>query len=148
MHGEWKPMATMLFTFVRVFWLGFIHDKTCHNFLTHNWKLSHGEWKAFDLDFFKPNTWNWSNFCRFSLNLFKSSKRFLWVFSAILFTIVCIFWLGIIRDKITITFWPITANYRTVNGNLLAWIFSSQILKIDAPFAVWPEFIQAKHVCF
>jgi hypothetical protein len=52
-----------------------------------------------------------------------------------LFTFVRIFWLGFIQDKITITFWPITANYRTVNGKPLAWIFSSQILEIEAPFA-------------
>jgi hypothetical protein len=52
------------------------------------------------------------------------------------FHIVRIFWLGFIQDKITIHFWPITVNYRTVNGKLLAWIFTSQILKIEAPFAV------------
>jgi hypothetical protein len=35
-------------------------------------------------------------------------------------------------------FCPITANYRTVNGKLFAWIFTSQILnfKIEALFAV------------
>jgi hypothetical protein len=33
--------------------------------LTHNCKLSHGEWKAFGLDLFKPNTWNWNNFLPF-----------------------------------------------------------------------------------
>jgi hypothetical protein len=27
-----------------------------HNFLTHNYKLSHGEWKVFDLNIYKPNT--------------------------------------------------------------------------------------------
>jgi hypothetical protein len=30
--------------------------KDCHNFLTHNCKLSHGEWKAFGLNIYKPNT--------------------------------------------------------------------------------------------
>jgi hypothetical protein len=53
-----------------------------------------------------------------------------------LFTIVRVFWLGFIHDKIAITFLPITANYRTVNGKPLAWIFSSQVLEIEAPFAV------------
>jgi hypothetical protein len=53
-----------------------------------------------------------------------------------LFTIVCIFWLGVIQDKITITFWPVTANYRTVYGKPLAWIFPSQVLEIEAPFVV------------
>jgi hypothetical protein len=104
--------------------------------LTHNCKLSHGEWKAFGLDFFKPNTWNWNTFCRFGLNLFKPSRWFVRIFSTILFTIVRIFCLGFIQDKITITFWPITANYRTENGKPLAWIFSSQILEIEAHFAV------------
>jgi hypothetical protein len=33
-----------------------------------------------------------------------------------------------------------------VNGKPSTWIFSSQIIEIEAPFAVliWPEFIQAK----
>ena len=104
--------------------------------MTHNCKLSHGEWKAFGLNIYKPNTWNWSTFCRFGLNLFKPSRWFVRIFSTILFTIVRVFWLGFIQDKITITFWPITANYRTVNGKLLAWIFTSQILEIEARFVV------------
>jgi hypothetical protein len=53
-----------------------------------------------------------------------------------LFTIVRVFWLGFIQDKITITFLPITANYRTESGKPLAWIFSSQILEIEEPHAV------------
>jgi hypothetical protein len=84
----------------------------------------------------KPNTWNWSTFCRFVLNLFKPSQRFVWIFSTICFTSVCIFWLGFIQDKITITFWPITANYWTENGKPLGWIFSNQILEIEAHFTV------------
>ena len=79
---------------------------------------------------------NWSTFCRFGLNLFKPSRWFVWIFSTILFTFVRTFWIGFIQDKTAITFWPITANYRTVNGKLLAWIFTSQILKIEALFAV------------
>jgi hypothetical protein len=65
-----------------------------------------------------------------------ASRWFVTIFSTILFNIVRIFWLRFIQDRITITFWPITANYRTVNGKLLAWIFSSQILKIEAPSSV------------
>jgi hypothetical protein len=59
-------------------------------------------------------------------------------FSTILFTFVRSFWIGFIQDKIALTLLPITANYRTVNGKPLAWIFSSQILEIEAPFAVLP----------
>jgi hypothetical protein len=69
------------------------------------------------------------------------------IFSTVLLNIVRIFWLGFIQDKIPITFLHITANYRTVNGKPLAWIFSSQILEIAAHFLpFWPEFIQAKPV--
>jgi type IV secretory pathway TraG/TraD family ATPase VirD4 len=75
-------------------------------------------------------------FCRFGMNLFKSSRWFVRIFSKILFTIVRVFSLGFIQDKITITFWPISANYRTVNGKLLAWIFPSKILEIEAHFAI------------
>jgi hypothetical protein len=36
-----------------------------------------------------------------------------------------------------------------VNGKPLAWIFSCQILEIEAPLPFWPEFIQAKPaICF
>jgi hypothetical protein len=105
--------------------------------LTHICKLSHSEWKAFGLDISKQNTWNWSTFCHIGLNLFKPSQRFVRNYNTILFTIVRVFWLGFIQDKITITFWPITANYRTENGKPLAWIFSRQMLEIEAPFAVF-----------
>jgi hypothetical protein len=87
---------------------------------------------------------NWSTFCRFGLNLFKPSRWFVWIFSTILFTFLRTFWLGFIQDKTAITFWPITANYRTVNGKLLAWVFTSQILKLKHFLPFWPEFIQAK----
>jgi hypothetical protein len=53
-----------------------------------------------------------------------------------LFTFARIFWLGFIQYKITITSLHITANYRRENGKPLAWIISSQILEIEAPFAV------------
>jgi hypothetical protein len=46
------------------------------------------------------------------------------------------FWIEFFQDKTAITFLPITANYRSVNGKPLAWIFSSQILEFEAPFAV------------
>jgi hypothetical protein len=61
-----------------------------------------------------------------------------------LFTFVPIFCLPFIQDKIAITLLPITANYRTVNGKPLAWIFSSQILEIEQLLPFWTEFIQAK----
>jgi hypothetical protein len=110
-------------------------EQDYHNLFTHNCKLSHGEWKELGLNIHKPNTKNWSTFCRFGLNLFKPSRWFVRVFNTILFTIVGVFWLGFIQDKITINFWTITANYLTVNGKPLAWVFSSQILEIEAPFS-------------
>jgi hypothetical protein len=53
-----------------------------------------------------------------------------------LFTFARIFCLGFIQYEITITSLPITANYRRENGKPLALIISSQILEIEAPFAV------------
>jgi hypothetical protein len=43
----------LLFSFV----LAWIYsERDYHNVLTHNFKLSHGEWKAFGLNIYKTNT--------------------------------------------------------------------------------------------
>jgi hypothetical protein len=89
-----------------------------HNFLTHNFKLSHGEWKAF------------------GLNLFKPSRRFVRIFCTILFTIVRIFWLRFIQDKITITSFTHNCKLSLFEWKAFGLDFSSQILEIEAPFAV------------
>jgi hypothetical protein len=43
-----------LLLFLYLFWI--YSGQDYHNFLTHNCKLSQGEWNAFGLNIYKPNT--------------------------------------------------------------------------------------------
>jgi hypothetical protein len=59
----YSSQASVLFGFLArycflfSFFLAWIYSgRDDHNVLTHNIKLSHGEWKAFGLNIYKPNT--------------------------------------------------------------------------------------------
>jgi hypothetical protein len=92
----------------RIFWLGFIQDKITITF----WpitacKLSHGEWKAFGLDFFKPNT---------VLKIDAPLAVLAWIFSSQAGDFL-VFLAGIVEYWSYIVAWIYL--YRTVNGKLL-----------------------------
>jgi hypothetical protein len=87
-----------LLLFLNLVWI--YSGQDYHNVLTHNCKLSHGEWKSFGFNIYKPNTWNSSNFCRFALNLFKPSQRFVRIFSTILLLLFVCFGLNLFRTRL------------------------------------------------